>query len=441
MTAFFGIWFPACVFSVGLGFFVRGMIGRRVGDEPRCRRCGYDLRGSRARPCPECREPYETHRTGVRRRFRGRLSIGLALAAVGGYGLSGKAYRSWLTGFDYFTLLPDQVLLDWARDDQNTRAADVLAERWRDGELPDDRAIELFRCLVLLEMHTRPHKWDDRTVPVETSVRMNTPEPHPARPRRKWRPSGLRGLRVDVDLDTPRLSRFPIFGNRPWPILGGTGTSLRGPCSLGDSPGVDKRFEAGARFTVVTSDGLRSVTWTARATATSTVDHTVDPWPGLERLRGNKYDEAIRQRVMELAAQLDEVGGSERRRSFASARQPDFPVLARAEIWQDGRLLGVTRTHYPPTETHPESGPRTGTLLDWKDLLSCFADCRPPALPGPADLVIRSDLNWAWSCPKYRRAWEGQVRFRIMIDEQDIWIIEPIRDEAPNAARNSKETR
>ncbi len=39
---------------VGCVLFICGLRGRRVGDEPRCRKCGYNLTGLTSERCPEC---------------------------------------------------------------------------------------------------------------------------------------------------------------------------------------------------------------------------------------------------------------------------------------------------------------------------------------------------------------------------------------------------
>lgn len=65
----------------------RGYKGKRRGDEPRCRRCDYDLRGQIEPRCPECGTPFSeaTVRRGQRRRRPWRIATGwlfVSLAAV-----------------------------------------------------------------------------------------------------------------------------------------------------------------------------------------------------------------------------------------------------------------------------------------------------------------------------------------------------------------------
>lgn len=70
--------------------------GRRVGEEPRCRRCGYDLRGSSSGRCGECGSHLDVPRAVVKgRRVRRRgwalagvilMTAGLAVAVPLGWG-------------------------------------------------------------------------------------------------------------------------------------------------------------------------------------------------------------------------------------------------------------------------------------------------------------------------------------------------------------------
>lgn len=76
---------------IGFGLLVRGVAGRRVGDEPRCGGCGFDLTGQpdavlpgvRAR-CPECGAVLShvgvVH--GVRRMRRGRAVVGAVMLVL-----------------------------------------------------------------------------------------------------------------------------------------------------------------------------------------------------------------------------------------------------------------------------------------------------------------------------------------------------------------------
>jgi ribosomal protein L37E len=64
-----------CLAIAGLVLTVLGLIGRRVGDHPHCRRCGRDLFGVESDLCPECGRDVSTSASTVigRRRRRPRL--------------------------------------------------------------------------------------------------------------------------------------------------------------------------------------------------------------------------------------------------------------------------------------------------------------------------------------------------------------------------------
>lgn len=47
-------WVQLLVLSLGVILFVRGLRGRKEGDEPRCGKCSYNLTGIASQRCPEC---------------------------------------------------------------------------------------------------------------------------------------------------------------------------------------------------------------------------------------------------------------------------------------------------------------------------------------------------------------------------------------------------
>src|SRR4051812_3856137 len=74
----------AAVAATGIGLLWFGLRGRRVGDHPFCRKCGFDLFGrpEGSTACAECGADLAGRRAmviGVRRRRRGMLVGGVTL--------------------------------------------------------------------------------------------------------------------------------------------------------------------------------------------------------------------------------------------------------------------------------------------------------------------------------------------------------------------------
>lgn len=98
--------------AAGVTLVLSGLIGRRVGKEPRCPRCRHDLTGLDGKAaCPECGRPMAggvLH--GLRRPGRRRVVVGSACLLVGALsaaalinaaGVLRRLPNAWLTGVDY----------------------------------------------------------------------------------------------------------------------------------------------------------------------------------------------------------------------------------------------------------------------------------------------------------------------------------------------------
>src|SRR5438034_10252686 len=76
----------AIVLIAGIALAVSGWRGRRVGDHPYCRKCGFDLFGVAERSrCPECGADVtmpKATRIGTRVRRRGMLVGGIAITVI-----------------------------------------------------------------------------------------------------------------------------------------------------------------------------------------------------------------------------------------------------------------------------------------------------------------------------------------------------------------------
>lgn len=114
-------WLQLLLFGLGLlaGLFllILGLRGRRVGDRPYCRRCGYDLTGLSSDTCPECGLTNATKLAVYGRRKPVRLAVvsGLVLVIVLLPLLSFDIYRH-VSGFNTLTLYPVSWLLNSAEN-------------------------------------------------------------------------------------------------------------------------------------------------------------------------------------------------------------------------------------------------------------------------------------------------------------------------------------
>ncbi len=127
----------------GLVLVTLALIGRRVGDAPHCRRCGYNLTGLDDPRCPECgveRSP-RTVRRGLRRKRKGLLALGITLATPALAGLAFlivARYRA-INVYDYY---PASWLITLAERDE-LEAHKALLRRLTSRELSEGERARL----------------------------------------------------------------------------------------------------------------------------------------------------------------------------------------------------------------------------------------------------------------------------------------------------------
>jgi hypothetical protein len=157
----------AILIVAGIGLLGVGLRGRRVGSEPVCARCGYDLTGRAAgsEVCSECGTPLNERsiRIGRRRRRPVVAAMGLLLLlpaiTVAVFIGSGKAAE-----VDWQAYKPLSWLRMEARDKGTPAARAAFAEitrRMKDGALNQDQIDELVEEAMRHQLD-RASEWDHR---------------------------------------------------------------------------------------------------------------------------------------------------------------------------------------------------------------------------------------------------------------------------------------
>lgn len=139
------------VFVVGLVLVLRGLLGRRIGEEPRCRRCGFDLTGSEgSERCAECGAALLTPRAirhGLRRRRWLAAAVGALLVALGGAGFlwlaAGRSWTAvaptpWLVSVEY----------RWGDPQRRMAISREIGGRIAKGTIPPDAAMPIVRRVL-----------------------------------------------------------------------------------------------------------------------------------------------------------------------------------------------------------------------------------------------------------------------------------------------------
>ncbi|MCB9850874.1 MAG: hypothetical protein H6817_09245, partial [Phycisphaerales bacterium] len=128
---------------VGLVLLGFGVKGRRVGDEPRCRKCGYNLTGATAQVCSECGKTIDAQGVvfGVRRRRKLAILLGVlcVLPISGRWSVKGYQYAQTVNRYQFYPF-------SWVLADSGGGEAEALDEvdrRLRSGRLNATQSAQL----------------------------------------------------------------------------------------------------------------------------------------------------------------------------------------------------------------------------------------------------------------------------------------------------------
>ncbi|UCG33769.1 MAG: TFIIB-type zinc ribbon-containing protein [Phycisphaerales bacterium] len=152
---------PYTVLAIGLAslltgavLVVRGLLSKRVGGAPHCRKCGYNLTGRVSAVCPECGAVLTSRSIvyGVRRRRVAQLVLGAFLLVVSGILIGVLAYAR-AKQVDWYPYAPFAWVLADARRNVNPALTEVQ-RRYIAGELSSAQALQLSEA-ILEEMEQR----------------------------------------------------------------------------------------------------------------------------------------------------------------------------------------------------------------------------------------------------------------------------------------------
>ncbi len=136
---------------LGLTLLAVGLRGRRIGDEPRCRKCKYNLTGVESKTCPECGRTWtpDSAARGLRIKRKRPLAIGAALLLLGSV-LTAGLTTGYLQRTNWFTRLPTNWIIPFAARG-NTDAFTVLADRFDNGKLTPTNITQIIEAALSVQ--------------------------------------------------------------------------------------------------------------------------------------------------------------------------------------------------------------------------------------------------------------------------------------------------
>jgi hypothetical protein len=164
------LWLIAATLLItGLALLLLGILGRRIGRAPHCRRCSFDLSGvaesgpRASNRCPECGASLATPRAvrvGYRRRWPALALLGAVLASLvvlgGGAMLLSASNPTWNSTKPTWLLMLEATRL---RSDARDAAAAELLTRNSKSSLSRDRLAQLVTAALDVQAQA-PRNWD-----------------------------------------------------------------------------------------------------------------------------------------------------------------------------------------------------------------------------------------------------------------------------------------
>lgn len=147
------LWSALFVLVLGVLLLKLGWLPRRRGDEPRCRRCGYDLTANASGRCPECGADVSTPRGVARGMGRRRPVVGLAglLLMFFATFVALPDVRARVGAVDWYSYKPLGMVITDLRSPRPARQLQALAEldrREQAGNLPASAQADVADALL-----------------------------------------------------------------------------------------------------------------------------------------------------------------------------------------------------------------------------------------------------------------------------------------------------
>lgn len=155
----------------------RGLIGHRVGEEPRCRKCNYNLTGVESKKCPECGRAWtiESAPKGLRHRSKRLIALGAPLLLIGA-ALAVGTTTGYIQKANWFTHLPTSCVIPAAANG-STDAVSVLADRFANNRLSPTQLEQVIEAALVVQGDPKSREttdlWMDLLVQMEARAQLS----------------------------------------------------------------------------------------------------------------------------------------------------------------------------------------------------------------------------------------------------------------------------